>query len=104
MELITNGALDSYLKNEEIGPESPMNEEIFFRVGRGIAAGMRALAKQRVVHRDLAARNILLGDGYEPKVSDFGFSRVVTSSEGGIGKTASTVGPSAFLVHSTLLV
>jgi len=58
----------------------------------GSARGIYHLHSQNVIHRDIAARNILLTSSLEPKVSDFGMSRLVSSSRQS-EHTASTVGP-----------
>lgn len=91
MEFLSGGSLDSLLSRlKDEGQElTPLN---LFQIVYGIANGMAHLAAQKIVHRDLAARNILLdGDHNQPRISDFGFSRIV--GDDGAGKTQSTVGP-----------
>jgi serine/threonine protein kinase len=88
MEFLSGGSLDGFLQelNDE-GQEMPSVQ--LFQIVFGIVRGMAHLAASRVVHRDLAARNILLdGDHIQPRISDFGFSRVV--GDEGEGKTNAT--------------
>jgi Janus kinase 2 len=89
MEYLPNGSLDSYAQKTAT---KGWDSIILYRVVLGVARGMAHLAGEGIVHRDLAARNILLSDGFDPKISDFGMSRMV-GGEQGQGQTASDVGP-----------
>ncbi|VDO93836.1 unnamed protein product [Heligmosomoides polygyrus] len=60
MELVNCGALDSYLKKDEICLQA--------------AWGLEHLHGKNVVHRDITARNCLYGDN-KAKISDFGLTR-----------------------------
>jgi serine/threonine protein kinase len=43
----------------------------------GTAIGMMVLHQSRIIHRDLKPDNVLLTDRFEPKVADFGLSKIV---------------------------
>jgi len=109
LEFMPGGALDGYLRKLEENNEK-LNDTQTFKIVRGTARGMQHLAEHRLVHRDMAARNVLVRLQYlklffllvnlflfqldqelEPKIADFGFTRVV--GDAGEGKTTSNIGP-----------
>lgn len=49
-----------------------------YKVAVGVAEGLSYLHQscpRRIIHRDIKASNILLGDDYEPLISDFGLAK-----------------------------
>ncbi|TKR94802.1 hypothetical protein L596_009041 [Steinernema carpocapsae] len=68
MELVNNGALDSYLQKNSLSPQQKMD------LCHGSALGLEYMHLKNVLHRDIAARNCLVGDG-KVRISDFGLSR-----------------------------
>ncbi|PRP83700.1 putative leucine-rich repeat receptor-like protein kinase [Planoprotostelium fungivorum] len=85
-QLCDGGSLYRVLHSNEIISPNTVSHVI-----RGVAAGMFHLHTEGVIHRDLAARNILLDKSLNPKVSDFGLSRMHFG--GGEAQTTSLVGP-----------
>jgi len=77
-QLVPNGDLLSFVR------ENKLEQKYLVEIATGIAAGMVHLERHSVVHRDLSLRNVLLEiqqheaqTVYIPKVSDFGFSRLI---------------------------
>jgi serine/threonine protein kinase len=69
MELANNGALDSYLRKNDVSPEKKCE------MCAGASFGLDYLhVSCNVIHRDIASRNCLYGDG-KVKISDFGLTR-----------------------------
>lgn len=69
----------------------PLSGDDMIRIAMGCASGMGHLALEEITHRDLAARNVLLAGGMQPKISDFGLSRIGEPDEA--QKAKSEVGP-----------
>jgi serine/threonine protein kinase len=68
MELASDGALDSYLRKNEVSIEIKRD------MCAGASFGLEYLHNVcNVIHRDIAARNCLYGGG-QVKISDFGLT------------------------------
>jgi len=86
-EFLPNKALSQFLASDQ-----PISQQTMFNIAAGIARGMLHLHYENIIHRDLAARNVLLTSDLQPKISDFGLSRVL-SDESSEQTTTSNVGP-----------
>lgn len=64
-------------------------DEARFRIAIGMARGLQYLHAHDVIHRDIKPANILLGENYEAKLTDFGYSRFIDQSGVMTGETGS---------------
>jgi predicted Ser/Thr protein kinase len=96
MEYCAGGSLDKLLFDIKVR----LSDEQKIKFVEGIAAGMLHLHRHNVVHRDLAARNISLTATGDPKITDFGMSRVLQGINE--GKTYSDLGPVRWMAPESL--
>ncbi|XP_037077278.1 tyrosine-protein kinase Src64B-like isoform X2 [Pollicipes pollicipes] len=77
-EYMSRGSLLDFLRSPE-GQQFGFPDLLY--VSSQVASGMAYLEKKRLIHRDLAARNILVGEGNEVKICDFGLARAIEDNE-----------------------
>ena len=80
MEWVAGGSLEDYLSNRP-----PMTPSASLRMLRQILAGLNHCHGKGVLHCDLKPANILLGDDKEPRLTDFGQSRLASDQTPALG-------------------
>ncbi|GJN28547.1 hypothetical protein PR202_gb16686 [Eleusine coracana subsp. coracana] len=107
-ELLERGSLDAWLHGDG-DDDAPCQQQLLtwparLRVARGVAAALAFLHHDRrppVLHRDIKASNVLLGDGFEAKLADFGLARVVKGSPAASHVSTQAAGTAG--IHSCLV-
>ena len=74
-ELCENGELFDYIYKLKKGFTEELSAKIFCKILNAI----KILHKNNIVHCDIKPENILLGNDFEPKLIDFGFSKFINS-------------------------
>ncbi|XP_037894224.1 tyrosine-protein kinase transmembrane receptor Ror [Glossina fuscipes] len=80
-EYMSNGDLHEFLIANSPNENKLLTQLEFLKIALQISEGMEYLSNHHYVHRDLAARNCLVGDDLMVKISDFGLSRDIYSSD-----------------------
>lgn len=82
-EYMPLGSLERHLHDLPPG-RKPLDWNTRMKIAAGAAKGLEYLHKEMkppVIYRDLKCSNILLGEGYNPKLSDFGLAKVGPSGD-----------------------
>lgn len=80
-EYMTQGDLHEFLIANSPNEGRALQQLQFLLISMQICEGMEYLSGHHYVHRDLAARNCLVGEHLTVKISDFGLSRDIYSSD-----------------------
>lgn len=63
------------------GPNTPVDWPTRMRIAKGMTKGLLNLhTQQNIIHGNLTSNNVLLDDDLNPKIADYGLSRLMTAA------------------------
>ncbi|HKI78583.1 MAG TPA: protein kinase [Ignavibacteriaceae bacterium] len=93
MEFVEGQTLKSYIANLKSGSGIPFLKATEWMTI--IAKGLKAAHDNQIVHRDIKSENIMLSDGDQLKIMDFGLAKLKNSS--GLTKTGTSLGTLSYM-------
>ncbi|KAI3508456.1 hypothetical protein L1887_23464 [Cichorium endivia] len=78
-DYMPNGSLATFLHAR--GPETPVDWSTRMRIAKGMSRGLLSLhTHHNIIHGNLTSSNVLLDQNINPKIADFGLSRLMTAA------------------------
>ncbi|GJS87059.1 probable leucine-rich repeat receptor-like protein kinase IMK3 [Tanacetum coccineum] len=78
-DYMPKGSLATFLHAR--GPETPVDWPTRMQIAKGMARGLLSLhTHHNIIHGNLTSSNVLLDDNVNPKIADFGLSRLMTAA------------------------
>lgn len=97
MELIDSPSLRGVLRKGSLSIEDSV------RIAKQLFEGLAALHHLQIVHRDIKPGNILLAEGRDAKLADFGLARRLDRAETQLTRSGGLVGTLAYLSPEQIL-
>ena len=92
MELIEGGSLV-----DRVRAHGPLPPRMAARVTIELCEAIQAAHEAGVIHRDIKPHNVLLTNGGELRITDFGIAQVQTDDKAGVTRTGAVLGTWGFM-------
>ncbi|KAK9075412.1 hypothetical protein SSX86_003735 [Deinandra increscens subsp. villosa] len=78
-DYMPKGSLSTFLHAR--GPETPVDWPTRMQIAKGMASGLHSLhTHHNIIHGNLTSSNVLLDENNNPKIADFGLSRLMSAA------------------------